>query len=135
MTGSEVPAADDVTFATVEETHVHTEEPAVAGDELISDSARRALTKAFEPYDSKPEPQATSMPSVDGGHLEAVFMRAVSQSFDPVLRDWMGKNAQTVVSHMKPLIREWMDENLPDLIERAVKSEMAAAVRALTKKR
>jgi len=75
------------------------------------------------------------MPPPEGAQLESVFMRAVMQSFDPLLRYWMTSNSEAVVQNMKPIIREWMDENLPDLVERAVKSEMAAAVRMVTKQR
>lgn len=129
--GSEVPAPDDVAF--VEDTHE--ERPmSNAGEDIIPDSARRAMNKAFTPY-RQPDAAPVQMPNVEGAQLESVFTRAVMQSFDPVLRDWMNNNSESVVQNMKPIIREWMDENLPDLIERAVKSEMAAAVRMATKKR
>lgn len=130
--GSEVPAADDVAFVDQNE-----EVPmASAGEDLITDNARVAMARAFAPY-HKPSAAAPApqMPPLEGAQLESVFMRAVMQSFDPVLRDWMHNNSEAVVQSMKPIIREWMDENLPDLIERAVKSEMAAAVRMATRKR
>ena len=115
--GSEVPAADDVAFVEQNE-----EMPmANAGEDLITDSARAAMSRAFAPY-SKPAAPTPRMPSPEGAQLESVFMRAVMQGFDPVLRDWMNHNSEAVVQNMKPIIREWMDENLPDLIERAVKS-------------
>jgi cell pole-organizing protein PopZ len=34
------------------------------------------------------------------------------------------------MEHMKPLIREWMDENFPSLLENAVRTEVARAVKA-----
>jgi cell pole-organizing protein PopZ len=40
-----------------------------------------------------------------------------------------------MVQHMKPIIREWMDQKLPPLIEKAVKAEIAAAVRSLMQRR
>jgi cell pole-organizing protein PopZ len=129
--GSEVPVHEDVAFEDKNEEHE------VGSQDIIPDTARQAMSKAFEPYgkpaEAAPTP-AAAMPPMDGNQLESVFSRAVMQSFDPVLRDWMNKNSESVVQHMKPIIREWMDQNLPDLIERAVTSEMAAAVRTFTRK-
>ena len=135
--GSEVPAEDDVTFETVEETQE--EKPAMgtanANDDLISDNVRRAMDKAFEPLDRRPETAAAPMPTVEGVHVEAVFTRAIDQAFDPVLQEWVAKHGDDIVARMKPIIRDWMDENLPELIENAVKAEISAAVRARSKRR
>ena len=107
----------------------------MASDDLISDNARRAMSKAFEPLDQPRESAAAPMPTVEGVHVEAVFTRAIHQAFDPVLQDWVQKHGDDIVARMTPIIREWMDENLPELIENAVKSEIAAAVRARGKRR
>lgn len=113
----------------------------MASEGLISDSARRAMSQAFQPLESAPAASAPAnasapgMTSLQGSQLEAMFSQAIHQAVQPAVQDWVGKNSGNMVQHMKPIIREWMDQNLPELIEKAVKSEIAAAVRSMTQRR
>jgi cell pole-organizing protein PopZ len=97
-------------------------------DTLISASARNALDQALGHLDDEPEPVAAAV--VEGDSIEAVFTRAVRQSLEPTLQNWVEDNSDEIVSRLSPLIRDWMDENLPPLIEAAVAKEISRAVRA-----
>ena len=102
---------------------------------LISDSTRQAMNKAFQPLEAAAEAAAPEFTAIDGSKLEAMFAGAINQAVTPAVQDWVGKNSGNMVQHMKPIIREWMDQNLPPLIEKAVKAEIAAAVRSLMQRR
>lgn len=97
-------------------------------DELISASARDALDQALAQLDADSEPVGTAV--AEGDSIEAVFTRAVQQSFEPTLQEWIEDNQEEIVNRLAPLIREWMDENLPSLIEAAVAKEISRAVRS-----
>ena len=92
-------------------------------DDLISDSTRSAMGRAFASLDD--EPRGYSAPA--GGTLDALFLRAVTDAFVPTLKDWVDDHHAEVMSNLKPLIRAWMDEHLPHLIETAVTKEIARA--------
>ena len=62
--------------------------------------------------------------------LENVFERAVSTSFEPVLKGFLLDNFEGVLHRVKPLIREWMDEHFPALLEGAVRAEVERVIRA-----
>ncbi|MGH6878193.1 MAG: DUF2497 domain-containing protein, partial [Rhizomicrobium sp.] len=62
--------------------------------------------------------------------IEAVFERAVREAFDPVLKNWLAENTDTVVERMKPAIRDWLDEHFPAMLEDAVRCELGRAVKA-----
>ncbi len=120
--------ADEVVFQTVEDEPVAVEpapevapepepepmpepEPVMAAAEesdIFSDKTRQALDDAFasiEPED-EPEPapaRAAPVPGLDGASVEAVFDRAVRESFDPVLREWLSDHTDAVVERMKPV--------------------------------
>jgi cell pole-organizing protein PopZ len=103
---------------------------------LISESTRAAMGKAFQPLEAQAsEPAAPEYTAIDGSKLEAMFSGAINQAVTPAVQDWVSKNSGNMVQTMKPIIREWMDQNLPPLIEKAVKAEIAAAVRSLMQRR
>ena len=71
---------------------------------------------------------------MDGASVENVFERAVRESFEPVLRQYLSDNSTAVINGMKPLIREWMDEHFPALLEGAVRTEIERVVKARGKR-
>ncbi len=130
-----VPAAvmpkpeNDVVFQTIDE-------PAPVGDhsDIFSDRTRKAVDDTFA---SIPDFASDglrhdlgAMPSVDGRTVEAVFERAVRESFVPVVTEYLHGNSEEIIAKMKPLIREWMDEHFPALLEGAVRNEVARVVQA-----
>jgi cell pole-organizing protein PopZ len=97
-------------------------------DTLISASARNALDQVLGQLDDEPQPVAAAV--VEGDSIEAVFTRAVQQSLEPTLQNWVEDNSDEILHRLSPLIRDWMDENLPPLIEAAVAKEISRAVRS-----
>jgi cell pole-organizing protein PopZ len=123
---------NDVVFETIEEP-VPT--PATEShSDIFSDRTRKAVEDTFANIDSEeeepPHHESSPMPSIDGKTVEAVFERAVRESFAPVLTQYLSANSDDIVARMKPLIREWMDEHFPALLEGAVRNEVARAVKA-----
>jgi cell pole-organizing protein PopZ len=134
----EEPAeAQPAAYATGSEAGAEAETPQeeAADDGFISSDTRRAMNKAFEPLDTQPNEPPPALTAIDGNRLEAIFTQAIQGSVQPAVQDWVAKNSGNMVQHMKPVIREWMDQNLPPLIEKAVKAEIAAAVRSLMQRR
>jgi cell pole-organizing protein PopZ len=127
------PKADDVVFETVEEP-----KPALAdpGDDIFSDKTRKAMDETFAkiPEAVAPPPAPVvpvrTMSIPDGASVEAVFERAITGAFDPVLHKWMDGNKADLLAAVKPLIREWMDEHFPALLEGAVRNEVERVVKA-----
>jgi cell pole-organizing protein PopZ len=108
-----------------------------AQDDIFSDKTRKAMDETFAkiPEAVEPPPPApvaapvrTSVPV--GASVEAVFERAVAETFDPVLHKWMDANKADLMTAVKPLIREWMDEHFPALLEGAVRNEVERVVKA-----
>jgi uncharacterized protein len=130
----------DVVFQTVEETTVATSSP-VVHDDIFSDKTRKAFDDTFANIpDSTPARPSQRGPSTglggpDGSSVEAVFERAVTSAFDPVLDQWMDRNKADLLNAVKPLIREWMDEHFPALLEGAVRNEVERVVKARGTKR
>jgi cell pole-organizing protein PopZ len=102
--------------------------------DIFSDHTRKALEDAFDsipeepalaPAPARPAPLAP----VDGSSVENVFARAVRESFEPVLQNYLSDNSAAVIDGMKPLIREWMDEHFPALLEGAVRAEVERVVK------
>jgi len=89
-------------------------------DDLISDSTRHAVGRAFKSLNGDASDYAPK-----GGSLEAIFMRAVHDAFEPTLQNWIDGHSAEIMDNLKPLIRAWMDEHLPPLIEAAVIKEIA----------
>lgn len=134
---------DEIIFQTIEEPQmsepVHarpeparTEEPSA----IFSDKTRKALDDAFASIEQEEEeapahraPPAPVAP-LDGASIEALFDRAVRETFDPVLRGWLGEHADAIVDRMKPVIREWLDHNFPPMLEEAVRNEVARVAKA-----
>lgn len=137
---------DEIIFQSIEEPQMsepvyarpepaRTEEPSSAGD-IFSDKTRKALDDAFASIEqeeaetparrSPPDPVAP----LDGASIEALFDRAVRETFDPVLRGWLGEHADVIVERMKPVIREWLDQNFPPMLEEAVRNEVARVAKA-----
>ena len=123
------PKADDIVFEPAR--------PAAAADEgIFSEQTRKAMDDAFasldEPREPEPAPRhsAPSIAPVSGSSVESVFERAVRESFEPVLAQYLSDNFSAVIERMKPLIREWMDEHFPALLEGAVRNEIERVVRA-----
>jgi len=125
VAGIQPPIENDIAFENIESEPKA--EPAMDQDDLISDSARNAVGRAFANLDR----EAPDSPALPGGTLEALFARAVQDAFRPTLQDWVDSHKSEIMEHLKPLIRDWMDDNLPALIEAAVTREIgrAAAVR------
>ena len=114
--------------------------PSGHGD-IFSDHTRKAMEDAFSniPDDDEPAPpparKSAPIAPVDGSSVESVFERAVRESFEPVLQNYLSDNSAAVIERMKPLIREWMDEHFPALLEGAVRAEVERVVRARGTKR
>ncbi len=125
---------DDVIFQTVEEP-----KPAPApksSDGIFSDTSRKAFDDVQNKFVQVEQPRPASRDPVapiaphDGATLEAVFDRAVRETFEPVLQEWMGAHADAIVERMKPLIAEWMDKNFPPLLAAAVEAEFVRSRKA-----
>jgi len=98
--------------------------PVMDTDDLISDTARSAVSRAFAKLDveaPKPAPQAS------GGTLDGLFTKAVQDAFSPTLQEWVDSHHAQIMDSLKPVIRDWMDANLPGLIEAAVTKEISRA--------
>ena len=130
---------NDVVFQTIEEeAPVSSEAQAVAPHEgIFSDKTRKAFDDTFaniQRPSASPAPQPAQpqspMPAIDGETVQAVFEKAVRESFDPVLHDWLTTNSDAVVEKLKPLVRAWMDEHFPALLEGAVRAEVERVARA-----
>jgi uncharacterized protein len=112
-----------------------------ASNEIFSDHTRKAMDDAFASIpDEEPEPMpkpraaAAPLPPANGSSVESVFERAVRESFEPVLRNYLSDNSSAVVESMKPVIREWMDEYFPALLEGAIRAEVERVVKARGKR-
>jgi cell pole-organizing protein PopZ len=123
--------ADDIIF--------QADPPApAAGNDIFSDRTRKAMDDVFANIpDEEPEPapRPAPMAPISGVSVEAVFERAVRESFDPVLQKYLSDNSAMVIERMKPLIRDWMDEHFPALLEGAVRAEVERVVKARGAKR
>ena len=150
------PVHDDVLELT-QEIEVAAPEPAPAEDivfenvapaapaaaphsDIFSDQTRKAMEDTFNAIpEEEPEPVApmrspAHLAPVDGATVENVFERAVRESFEPVLQQYLKDNSAAVIDGMKPLIREWMDEHFPPLLEGAVRAEVERVVKARGKR-
>jgi hypothetical protein len=124
------PIENDIAFESVEaeaEAEPKVEAPM---DDLISDSTRSAMDRAFAHLDRGGKELAAPASAAGGGTLDALFVRAIQDAFTPTLLEWVDGNHAAILDEMKPLIRDWMDENLPSLIEAAVTKEIARAAAA-----
>jgi len=128
---------NDIVF----ETAASSSEPAMTTvhSDIFSDTTRKAIDDTFAsipdaPMEAPAAPRAAFAP-VGGSSVEAVFERAIRDSFDPVMSKYLSDNAAGVIEHMKPLIREWMDEHFPALLEGAVRAEVERVVKARAVKR
>jgi uncharacterized protein len=133
---------DDVVFQSIDEpvvvpTPVAAPAPAPAMEGFVSEKARSAIDDALSAVDfgTADSHSTASVAPIDGLSVEAVFDRAVRETFEPVLRAWLQAQAAVIVDRMKPAIREWMDDNLPDMLKAAVEAEVARAVKARTTRR
>jgi len=111
---------NDVIFQNIEPVSRVKERP--MDDDLISDTTRHAMGRAFANLNGQAPPVA-----LKGGSIEAIFADAVQQAFRPALREWVDDHSDDVMDQLRPLIRAWMDEHLPPLIEAAVIKEIARA--------
>jgi uncharacterized protein len=131
------PPENDVVFEPIDP--VPPEAPVASPDGIFSDKTRQAVDDAFASIEPEEETEtraySPSAVAVDGRSVEAVFERAVRDAFEPVVKQWLGDNAEAIVDRMKPLIREWMDEHFPALLEGAVRDEVARVARARGTKR
>lgn len=104
-----------------------------SADTIFSEKTRRALSDAFAKLEPEPEPRPAYAPRVaapvEGNSVEAVFERAVREAFEPVVNEWLASNADAIVERMKPMIREWMDERFPEILENAIRDEVARVAR------
>jgi uncharacterized protein len=137
-----VRPSDEVVFQSIEEPPpskpVAQAAPVHSSEGLVSEKARSAVDDALSALDfGSDEPQGAPHPvaPIDGRSVEAVFDRAVRETFDPVLRAWLSEQTEVIVERMKPAIREWLDDNLPSMLRSAVEAEVARAVKARTGRR
>jgi cell pole-organizing protein PopZ len=114
---------NDIAFENVE-AELKAEIPVM--DDLISDSARSAMDRAFAHLD-RGGMELSGPAAAGGGTLDALFLRAINDAFMPTLQEWVDNHNTEVLEGLRPLIREWMDENLPSLIEAVVAKEVARA--------
>lgn len=128
--------------APVEDLVFETVTPASSHSDIFSDHTRKAVEDVFDSIPEEPAPMPAAphysyapIAPVDGASVESVFERAVRESFEPVLQQYLSDNSAAVVERMKPLIREWMDEHFPPLLEGAVRAEVERVVRARGSKR
>ena len=132
--GPQPAPAEDLVFETVTTASSHTD--------IFSDTTRKAVEDVFDSIPEEPAP-IPAMPNyssapiapIDGASVESVFERAVRESFEPVLQNYLSDNSAAVIERMKPLIREWMDEHFPPLLEGAVRAEVERVVKARGSKR
>jgi cell pole-organizing protein PopZ len=108
---------------------------APADDDIFSDKTRKAIDETFSKIEApkmgeRPAAAPHSFSTSTGASVEAIFERAVSEAFDPVLHHWMDANKAELLTAVKPLIREWMDEHFPALLEGAVRNEVERVVKA-----
>jgi hypothetical protein len=140
------PPAAQPAPAPVEEIVFQSVAPVPAASEhsdIFSDHTRKVMEDTFNsiPDEDEPAPAtarvrtAAPLAAVEGSTVESVFERAVRESFEPVLRNYLSDNSAAVIERMKPLIREWMDEHFPALLEGAVRAEVERVVRARGTKR
>jgi len=127
--------AEDIVFETVTPT-------TSSHNDIFSDHTRKAVEDAFDSIPEEPVPApaapyraAAPLAPVDGSSVETVFERAVRESFEPVLQQYLSDNSAAVIEGMKPLIREWMDEHFPPLLEGAVRAEVERVVKSRGTKR
>ena len=125
---------EDIVFETVT--------PASSHSDIFSDHTRKAVEDVFDSIPEEPAPMSSTphysyapIAPVDGASVENVFERAVRESFEPVLQQYLSDNSAAVIERMKPLIREWMDEHFPPLLEGAVRAEVERVVKARGSKR
>jgi uncharacterized protein len=125
---------NDLVFETIEEP---APTPAPVHDDIFSDKTRKALDDTFAKIPAAVEPPPAPAPTPapvmsmpEGSSVEAVFERAVTNAFDPLLHQWMDTNKTDLLASVKPLIREWMDEHFPALLEGAVRNEVERVVKA-----
>lgn len=127
---------DDLVFETVA--------PAVAAaahSDIFSDHTRKAVEDTFDNISDGVEPSpalarnTAPIVPVDSSTVVRVFERAVRESFEPVLAQYLSDNSAAVIERMKPLIREWMNEHFPSLLEGAVRTEVERVVKARGTKR
>lgn len=130
------PEEDDVVFQSIEEEAVSIA-PAEAphSEGIFSDKTRQAMDETFANITppvtaSAPREPAAPLPPLSGANLESVLDRAIRETFDPVLAKWLDDNSGAIIDRMKPIIREWLDEHFPDLLEEAVRTEVARVVKA-----
>jgi cell pole-organizing protein PopZ len=95
-----------------------------ARENLLSDSSRGAIDRAFESLDKVSEEYS----SFAGAMLETVFARAVQDAVTPSVQEWVNGHQAELVEAMKPMIRAWMDDHLPRLVENVLKQELGRAV-------
>jgi cell pole-organizing protein PopZ len=132
------PPPEDLVFESVEPAAA----PASEGhSDIFSDHTRKAMEDTFASMDepeeepAAPVRHAAAFAPIDGASVESVFERAVRESFEPVLQQYLADNSDAVITRMKPLIREWMDEHFPALLEGAVRAEVERVVKARGAKR
>jgi cell pole-organizing protein PopZ len=119
----QLPIENDIAFENIEAEPKA--EPAMDTDDLISDSARSAVGRAFAKLDVEAPRQPAPSPS--GGTLDGLFTKAVQDAFSPTLQEWVDGHHAQILDSLKPVIRDWMDANLPPLIEAAVTREISRA--------
>jgi cell pole-organizing protein PopZ len=120
------PIENDIAFESVE---AESKEPPM--DDLISDTTRSAMDRAFAHLDRGGKELAGPAAAAGGGTLDSLFLRAIQDAFTPTLLEWVDSHHAEILDEMKPLIRDWMDDNLPSLIEAAVTKEIARSAAAI----
>lgn len=112
---------NDVIFQNIEPAAPRIKERTM-DDDLISDTTRSAMGRAFQNLNGQTPPV-----TLKDGSIEAIFSAAVQQAFRPALKEWVDDHSNDIMDQLRPLIRAWMDEHLPPLIEAAVIKEISRA--------
>ena len=122
---------DDIAFETIEAAPSAEEPKEVEPEDLISNTTRSMVSRAFANAD-KPPVQYSAPPL---GTLDSIFTQAVQNAFQPTLKDWVNGHHAEIMESLKPLIRAWMDEHLPPLIEAVLARELGRAAADKLRKR
>lgn len=129
--------AQDVVFETVEPSL-----PPAQSSDIFSDQSRKALEDTFNTIPQEQDLPANDsertserLPSLEGATVENVFERAIRESFEPVLENYLSDNSDAIIERMKPVIREWLDQHFPSLLEQAVRAEVERVAKARGTKR
>ena len=118
-----------------------TEAPVSSHDDIFSDKTRKAIDDTFanidEPEDDAPQRgyDAAPVAPVSGLTVEAVFERAVRETFEPVVAQWLGSNSRRDRRPHEAADPRMDGRAFPGTAGRRVRNEVARVVKARGTKR